>query len=164
MGGLRKYMPVTFWTMRMATFAIAGIPPLAGFFSKDEILWMAYISPHGSWMYLADRRDHRFYHFLLHVPSVVHDFLRRLPRNLRSRRTWARRSWTRTWPAPRKSLGDAGSARGSRDPLVRRRMGWDSRTTSSIFCLPYFMLVQRVSSRGNRRGREANLLPWSTWK
>jgi len=48
MGGLRKYMPWTFWTMTIATFAIAGIPPLAGFFSKDEILWMAYISPHGS--------------------------------------------------------------------------------------------------------------------
>jgi NADH-quinone oxidoreductase subunit L len=51
MGGLRKYMPVTFWTMTIATFAIAGIPPLAGFFSKDEILWMAYISPHGSWIF-----------------------------------------------------------------------------------------------------------------
>jgi len=48
MGGLRKYMPWTFWTMTIATFAIAGIPPLAGFFSKDEILWMVYISPHGS--------------------------------------------------------------------------------------------------------------------
>ncbi len=47
MGGLRKYMPVTFWTMTIATFAIAGIPPLAGFWSKDEILWMADISPHG---------------------------------------------------------------------------------------------------------------------
>jgi len=50
MGGLRKYMPVTFWTMTIATFAIAGIPPLAGFFSKDEILWMAFISPHG-WIF-----------------------------------------------------------------------------------------------------------------
>jgi NADH-quinone oxidoreductase subunit L len=51
MGGLRKYIPWTFWTMTAGTFAIAGIPPLAGFFSKDEILWMAYISPHGSWVY-----------------------------------------------------------------------------------------------------------------
>src|SRR5713101_3170675 len=51
MGGLRKYMPWTFWTMTVATFAIAGIPPLAGFFSKDEILWMAYSSPHGSWVF-----------------------------------------------------------------------------------------------------------------
>ena len=38
MGGLRKYMPRTHWTMLVATVAIAGIPPLAGFFSKDEIL------------------------------------------------------------------------------------------------------------------------------
>jgi NADH-quinone oxidoreductase subunit L len=38
MGGLRKYMPVTFILMWIATLAIAGIPPLSGFFSKDEIL------------------------------------------------------------------------------------------------------------------------------
>ena len=44
MGGLRKYLPYTFWCMTAATFAIAGIPPLAGFFSKDEILWRAWTS------------------------------------------------------------------------------------------------------------------------
>ena len=48
MGGLRSHIPVTFWTMTVATFAIAGIPPLAGFFSKDEILWRAY---QASWAY-----------------------------------------------------------------------------------------------------------------
>jgi NADH-quinone oxidoreductase subunit L len=48
MGGLRTKIPVTFWTMTIATFAIAGIPPLAGFFSKDEILWRAY---QASWLY-----------------------------------------------------------------------------------------------------------------
>jgi NADH-quinone oxidoreductase subunit L len=42
MGGLRSYIPWTFLTMRIATLAIAGIPPLAGFWSKDEILWKAY--------------------------------------------------------------------------------------------------------------------------
>jgi NADH-quinone oxidoreductase subunit L len=42
MGGLRKYMPRTYWTFLVATIAIAGIPPLAGFFSKDEILWKAF--------------------------------------------------------------------------------------------------------------------------
>lgn len=41
MGGLRTRIPWTFWTMTMATFAIAGFPPFAGFFSKDEILWRA---------------------------------------------------------------------------------------------------------------------------
>jgi NADH-quinone oxidoreductase subunit L len=47
MGGLRKKIPVTFWVMTIATFAIAGFPPLAGFFSKDEILGATFTSPHG---------------------------------------------------------------------------------------------------------------------
>ena len=42
MGGLRKKIPWTFWTMTAGTVAIAGIPPFAGFWSKDEILWRAY--------------------------------------------------------------------------------------------------------------------------
>lgn len=42
MGGLRKYMPITGWTFWIGTLAIAGIPPLAGFFSKDEILAALY--------------------------------------------------------------------------------------------------------------------------
>jgi NADH-quinone oxidoreductase subunit L len=44
MGGLRKRIPITFWTMTMGVFAIAGIPPWAAFFSKDEILYQAYVS------------------------------------------------------------------------------------------------------------------------
>jgi NADH-quinone oxidoreductase subunit L len=43
MGGLRKEMPVTFWTMTIAVFAIAGFPPLAAFFSKDAILMAAFV-------------------------------------------------------------------------------------------------------------------------
>jgi NADH-quinone oxidoreductase subunit L len=39
MGGLRKYLPVTYWTFLVGSLAIAGIPGLAGFFSKDEILF-----------------------------------------------------------------------------------------------------------------------------
>ncbi|MCU1229784.1 MAG: NADH:ubiquinone oxidoreductase subunit [Acidobacteria bacterium] len=42
MGGLREYMPKTHATMLLATIAISGIPPLAGFFSKDEILGNAF--------------------------------------------------------------------------------------------------------------------------
>ena len=42
MGGLRKFMPVTHFTFLIAALAIAGIPPLAGFWSKDEILVAAY--------------------------------------------------------------------------------------------------------------------------
>lgn len=42
MGGLRKVMPITFWTMMISTLAISGIVPFSGFFSKDEILMTAF--------------------------------------------------------------------------------------------------------------------------
>jgi NADH-quinone oxidoreductase subunit L len=48
MGGLKDKIPITHWTMFIGSVAIAGIPGLAGFFSKDEILWQAYSSPLGS--------------------------------------------------------------------------------------------------------------------
>jgi len=48
MGGLRSKIPWTFWTVTVGTIAIAGIPPFAGFFSKDEILWKAY---QNNWVY-----------------------------------------------------------------------------------------------------------------
>ncbi len=48
MGGLKDKIPVTFRTMWIGSVAIAGIPGLAGFFSKDEILWQAYSSPKGA--------------------------------------------------------------------------------------------------------------------
>ena len=44
MGGLRKFAPITFWTMTAGVIAISGIPPFAGFFSKDEILAEVYSS------------------------------------------------------------------------------------------------------------------------
>ncbi len=47
MGGLKKYMPITFMTMLIATFAISGIPGFSGFFSKDEILWKSFSSQYG---------------------------------------------------------------------------------------------------------------------
>ncbi len=51
MGGLRKYMPWTFWCMTSATFAIAGIPPFAAFFSKDAILGQTFASgQHVLWL------------------------------------------------------------------------------------------------------------------
>ncbi len=48
MGALKDKIPITHWTMFIGSVAIAGIPGLAGFFSKDEILWQTYISPVGS--------------------------------------------------------------------------------------------------------------------
>src|SRR5450432_396152 len=50
MGGLHSYIPVTFGTMLIATLAIAGIPPFAGFWSKDEILWKVYQSNQVFWL------------------------------------------------------------------------------------------------------------------
>jgi NADH-quinone oxidoreductase subunit L len=55
MGGLKKYMPVTRWTFLVATLAIAGLPPLAGFFSKDEILFKTFEFAHN---------DHGGFYFL----------------------------------------------------------------------------------------------------
>ena len=46
MGGLRKELPITYWTFLIASLAIAGVPLLSGFFSKDEILWKAFSGGH----------------------------------------------------------------------------------------------------------------------
>jgi NADH-quinone oxidoreductase subunit L len=55
MGGLRKRIPITFWTMTAGVFAITGLPPLAAFFSKDEILYQTFIwdSPLAKLLYLV---------------------------------------------------------------------------------------------------------------
>ena len=77
MGGLKKYLPVTFVTMMIGTLAIAGIPPLSGFFSKDEILFRTFLSNKIIWGFATvDGPDDR----VLHVPPDVDDLLRRLPR------------------------------------------------------------------------------------
>lgn len=48
MGGLKSKMPKTFFTFAIGWLAISGLPPFSGFFSKDEILWQSFHSPHGS--------------------------------------------------------------------------------------------------------------------
>src|SRR4051812_13408344 len=50
MGALKKYMPITFATMMIGTLAIAGIFPLSGFFSKDEILFRAFVANKAIWV------------------------------------------------------------------------------------------------------------------
>ncbi|MFN8008685.1 MAG: NADH-quinone oxidoreductase subunit L [Terriglobia bacterium] len=54
MGGLKDKIRTTWWTMLVGTIAIAGFPPLAGFFSKDEILWRTFATGHwGLWLVAA---------------------------------------------------------------------------------------------------------------
>ena len=75
MGGLRTYIPWTFMTMGIATLAIAGIPPFAGFWSKDEILWQAY---QANWIYwllgLITAFITSFYMFRLYFMTFFGDY------------------------------------------------------------------------------------------
>ena len=109
MGGLRRQMPWTFGTFLVGTLAIAGIPPLAGFFSKDEILSAALGGgAHGALRRSASSRRclTAFYMARLRVP----DLLRRVPRRAeRGRAPRARvaagRCWCRSCSSP---IGSAG--------------------------------------------------------
>ncbi len=66
MGGLRKKIPVTFWTMFMGTLAIAGTPGFSGFFSKDEILDEAlHVNPVLGWLGVLTAGLTSFYMFRL---------------------------------------------------------------------------------------------------
>lgn len=53
MGGLKKYMPITYKTFLIAALTISGVPFLSGFYSKDQILWFAYASaaPYGKFLW-----------------------------------------------------------------------------------------------------------------
>jgi NADH-quinone oxidoreductase subunit L len=53
MGALKKYLPITYATMLVGTLAIAGIPPLSGFFSKDEILFRSFLANKVIWVLAA---------------------------------------------------------------------------------------------------------------
>jgi NADH-quinone oxidoreductase subunit L len=75
MGGLKKYMPVTFVTMFIGTLAIAGIPPLSGFFSKDEILFRAFLANKAIWVLaVATALMTAFYMFRLYRMTFSGEF------------------------------------------------------------------------------------------
>jgi len=92
MGGLRRKMPVTFWTMLLAGGALAALPPLAGFWSKDAILASAFVNGHlvlwavgivtavltafyvtrALWLtFYGEPRDHHLYDHAHESPSVM---------------------------------------------------------------------------------------------
>ncbi|KOY85279.1 NADH:ubiquinone oxidoreductase subunit L [bacterium 336/3] len=75
MGGLRKYMPITFITFLVATLAISGIPPFAGFFSKDEILMHLYQKSPVLWVLgVAGSAMTSFYMFRLFFLTFLGEF------------------------------------------------------------------------------------------
>ena len=83
--------PAHLRTFAVATAAIAGMPPLAGFFSKDEILWYAFASTRGgSPLLWARRRGHRADDRVLHVPPAVAHLPRHVAHDARGRAPRAR--------------------------------------------------------------------------
>ena len=87
MGALWSKIPITAWTFLIATIAISGIPPLAGFVSKDAILGAAFDARPLLWVH---RIHHRGDDGVLHVPAGEHDVLRRVARVARGRASPAR--------------------------------------------------------------------------
>lgn len=79
MGGLKDLIPHTYRTMLISTLAIAGVPFLSGFFSKDAILAETFISGHP--VLLGARGTDGWVDRLLHVPTDQDDVLRRVPGN-----------------------------------------------------------------------------------
>ena len=74
MGGLRKKIPITFWTMTVPVLAIAGIPPFAGFFSKDAILYEDFLRVGTGWQILwFVGLVTALLTALLYVPALVYD-------------------------------------------------------------------------------------------
>jgi NADH-quinone oxidoreductase subunit L len=114
MGGLKHELPITYWTFLIGAIAIAGIPPLAGFFSKDEILYETFA--HGHWILWSHRRDHRAADGDLHVPPRVPYFLGRDDRTGHER--------SHAWPRPpsRCTAGHGSCAHRASDRF--RGCGW----------------------------------------
>ena len=75
MGGLKKHIPITYWTFVIASVAIAGVPFLSGFFSKDEILFETFVA--GPSDAVGDGRAHVAADRHLHVPPGAPDVPRR---------------------------------------------------------------------------------------
>ena len=113
MGGLRKTLPITFWTMSAAVFAISGIPPFSGFFSKDDDSLPGLSLTHGRADSLVCRSRDRSADRLLYVPAVVPHLLWRNP--------------VARCASPRESLVDADASDLVRRAFACRRLDWHSQ-------------------------------------
>ena len=146
MGGLRRYMPVTFWTFVIASFANAGLIPFAGFWSKDEIIVGSWVTnsipvPIGKILAivgLVTAFFTAFYMFrLVFLVFTGRAAFRHARTSIRTNRPCRWRSRWCCWPSRRRSSG-------SRSACRRKTAGF---TPSS--------------SRSSRRRRETT--PKATW-
>jgi NADH-quinone oxidoreductase subunit L len=77
MGGLRKYMPITYWTFLVGSLALIGFPGTSGFFSKDLLIDAVHPrTAAGLGICVFLRADGRVHHRALYLPHVLHDLPR----------------------------------------------------------------------------------------
>ncbi len=163
MGALRKFMPVTAATFIVGWLAIAGVPPFAGFWSKDEILLFALASRPGA---VGDRPRHRGADRVLHDPPGRDGLLRRgevgepRRRARRARRVQAARvAAGHAVPAGRaRRAGDrrrrSSSCRRTRGSPTTSRSGSSTGCTpSSSSARPRSSATQRLRQQGPARAR-----------
>ena len=151
MGGLRKELPITFWTFLIGAIAIAGVPPLAGFFSKDEILFKTFAAGHQVLWAIGVVTALLTATYMFRLVFMTFFGERRSAPAANRQTTNYKRSrprWFAWWPSPRRAAGDgagADRARGGIDPRgIRRRAAHPRRRRAARVA---------SSSRPSRRTR-----------